>query len=198
MKSGSTSQLGGSSIPQRLVLRPIVLIAGAVVLVAAAVALYRAVHEDAAPGPELGSQRAASPTDLSATAASPTERKPVLPPTLPEAPSAQSSPDEPGPAESRAAGFATQAARRKLTQAKVEKYVREAYPAWLRAHPGEMCPHQLIELNEYTGDSDAKDAWGHPIKMLCGDHWGGKKHIEVIALGRDAQLGTDDDIRAEQ
>jgi hypothetical protein len=185
MKSGSTTP------PQRTVRLPILLVGAAVMLVIVVGALRRPAHEDAKPRGESASEPAAAPTERSP------DPRPTLPESQPaEARSAEAA--EPGPAASRASGFATQATRRKLTQAKVERYVREAYPAWLRAHPGEMCPQQLVELNEYTGDSDAKDAWGHPIKLLCGDHWGGKKHIEVIALGRDAQLGTDDDIRAEQ
>lgn len=186
MKSGSTSP------PRRTVRLHILLVAGAVMLVIVGGALLRSVQEDAEPGGKIAGESAGEP------AASPTERGPDPRPTLPESHPAEARSAELGPVAARASGFATQAARRKFTQTKVEKYVREAYPAWLRAHPGEDCPHELAELNEYTGDSDARDAWGHPIKLLCGDHWGGKKHIEVIALGRDAQLGTDDDIRAEQ
>jgi hypothetical protein len=134
-----------------------------------------------------------------------TERTPVPRPALPQAvPPAlpQAEPVEPAPAEPRSVGRVgpgATAANRKLTQSKVQKYVHEAYPAWLRAHPGEECPHRLIELNEYMDDKNANDAWGRPLKMLCGAaRWAGAKRIEVISRGRDAEAGTEDDIRAEE
>lgn len=163
-----------------------VIIGLAVVLVAVfdSGALRRPVHEDAEPSREVSSQRAPSPT----------ERKPVPPPALP-----QVQPAEPAPAEPRSVGVGVAEAKRKLTQIKVQKYVHEAYPAWLRAHPGEECPHQLIELNEYMEDQNANDAWGRPLRMFCGAaRWAGAKAIEVISLGRDAEAGTEDDIKAEK
>lgn len=111
----------------------------------------------------------------------------------------QAQPAAPAPAEPRSVGVGVAEAKRKLTQSKVQKYVHEAYPAWLRAHPGEECPHQLIELNEYMEDKDANDAWGRPLRMFCGAaRWAGAKTIEVISLGRDAEARTEDDIKAEQ
>jgi hypothetical protein len=152
-------------------------------------------RDEAEPDRQVSGQRAPDPT----------ERTPVPRPALPQAvppvlPQAQ--PVEPAPAEPLSRGRlvpGATAANRKFTQSKVQKYVHEAYPAWLRAHPGEECPHQLIELNEYMDDKNANDAWGRPLKMLCGAHrWAGAKRIEVISRGRDAEAGTEDDIRAEE
>jgi hypothetical protein len=140
--------------------------------------------EDAAPRREVSSQRAPSPT----------ERKPVARPALPQA-----KPAEPAPAGPRFVGVGAAEANRKLTQIKVQKYVHEAYPAWRQAHPGKECPQRLVELNEYMEDSDANDAWGRPLKMFCGDDLAaGAKGIEVLSLGRDAEEGTEDDIKARE
>jgi len=80
-----------------------------------------------------------------------------------------------------------------LTQIKVQKYVEEAYPAWLKAHPGEECPRQLIELNEYMEDKDTNDTWGRPMRMRCGAAPGsGVKGFKVISLGRDGEVSEDD------
>lgn len=147
-------------------------------------ALRRPVHDDAQPGRDVSRQRALSPTEHNRAA------RPALP---------QAQPAEPAPAQPRFVGVGAAEANRKLTQIKVQKYVHEAYPAWLRAHPGQACPHRLIELNEFMEDSDANDAWGRPLKMFCGeDLAAGAKGIEVISLGRDAEDGTEDDIKARE
>ncbi len=139
---------------------------------------------DAEPDREVSSQRAPSPTEQNRAA------RPVLP---------QAKPAEPAPAQPRSVGVGAAEANRKLTQIKVQKYVHEAYPAWLQAHPGKECPQRLIELNEFMDDSDANDAWGRPLKMFCGeDLAAGAKGIEVLSLGRDAEEGTEDDIKARE
>ena len=80
-----------------------------------------------------------------------------------------------------------------LTQIKLQKYVEEAYPKWQRAHPGQECPHQVIELTEYIDDKDANDAWGRPLRMRCGEALGsGAKGIRMISLGRDGERSEDD------
>ena len=96
-------------------------------------------------------------------------------------------------------GVGAAEANRKLTQIKVQRYVHDAYPAWRQAHPGKECPQRLIELNEFMDDSDANDAWGRPLKMFCGEDLAvGAKGIEVLSLGRDAEQGTEDDIKARE
>jgi hypothetical protein len=136
--------------------------------------------EDAAPAREVSSQRAPSPT----------QRTPVPRPELPQAP-----PIVEAPAERPSARAETKLV---LTQIKVQKYVEEAYPAWRRAHPGQECPHRLIELTDYMEDKDANDGWGRPLRMFCGAVLpSGAKGIKVISYGRDGEA-SEDDIRFEE
>lgn len=163
---------------------PMLVVASVILGLVVVARFVHLVHEaeDAAPGREVSSQGAPSRTEQDRPA------RPALP---------QAQPAEPAPARPRSVGVGAAEANRKLTQIKVQKYVHEAYPAWLRAHPGEECPHQLIELNEYMEDKDANDAWGRPLKMLCRAALsGGAKRLKVISLGRDAERGTEDDITA--
>jgi len=190
MKSGATtSQAGRSSTPQRTVPRRTVLVAAVILGLVVAGFVHecgalRPVHEDAKSGRELARQGGPSPTEQSRVP------RPALPPA---------SPAESAPAEPSSTGFVTPETQRKLTQIKVQKYVHEAYPAWLRAHPGQECPHRLIELNAFMDNSDENDAWGRPLKMFCGeDLVAGAKGIEVLSLGRDAEQGTEDDIMARE
>lgn len=84
-----------------------------------------------------------------------------------------------------------------VTQIRVQKYVEEAYPAWRKAHPGQECPHQLTELTEYTEDKGTSDAWGRPLRMVCGPSpQSGATHFKVISYGRDGEV-SEDDIRFE-
>lgn len=195
MKSGSmTSQAGSSSTPPRRLPRSTVLVVGAVILGLVVVAGF--VHlvrgGDAEPGREVASQRAPSSTEQHRVA------RPALPQVQP-AELAQAQPAEPAPGRPRFVGVGAAEANRKLTQIKVQKYVHEAYPAWRQAHPGKECPKRLIELNEFMDDSDANDAWGRPLKMFCGEDLAvGAKGIEVLSIGRDAEEGTEDDIKARE
>ena len=184
---------GTSSTPQRKVSLRTALVGGTAVLVLVVIAgfecgaLRRPAHDDAAPGREGFSPRASPPTAQAAVQA------PAPRPALPQA-----NPVEPAP-ERRSLDSITGEDKRTRTHIKVDRYVNEAYPAWLRAHPGQECPKQLSELNEYIHESDAKDGWGRPLRMYCGAaRWAGKKRIEVISPGRDAQLRTEDDIIAEE
>jgi hypothetical protein len=200
MKSGSTtSQAGTSSTPQRggsrtglvaAVILGLVVVAGFVHLVHGG----DAGHDDAAPGREVSSQRAASSMEQHRAA------RPALPQASPAEPvPAQPSPAEPAPGRPRFVGVGAAEANRKLTEIKVQKYVHEAYPAWRQAHPGQDCPKRLIELNDYMEDKDANDAWGRPLKMFCGEDLAvGAKGIEVLSLGRDAEQRTEDDIKARE
>jgi hypothetical protein len=157
-------------------------IAGSIIgLVAVLIAMFecgafrRPVSEDAAPNRKVVSEPAPSPT----------ERAPVPRPALPEV-----TPANTAPAERPSARAETKLV---LTQIKVQKYVDEAYPAWLRAHPGMECPRKLIELNEYMDDKDANDAWGRPLRMRCGAALGsGAKGIKVTSFGRDGEASEDD------
>jgi type IV secretory pathway VirB10-like protein len=166
-------------------LRSVLVVAGIIIgLVGVLVAMFecgalrRPVPEDAAPSRAVSTQRAPSPM----------ERTPVPRPALPQA--------APANAEPAVRPSARAVTKLVLTQIKVQKYVEEAYPAWLQAHPGEDCPRKLIELNEYMEDKDANDAWGRPLKMFCSRALkSGAKGIKVISLGRDGEQGSEDDIK---
>jgi len=154
-----------------------ILVVPAAVLVAL---LYRGSShppEDAPPSREVSRP----------TAASPRERAAVPPPALPP----------PAPASAALAERPSTRAETKLvlTQIKLQKYVEEAYPAWLRAHPGQDCPRQLSELTEYMEDKDSHDAWGRPLRMRCSASWPGKR-LKVISYGRDGER-SEDDVRFE-
>jgi len=131
--------------------------------------------EDAVPDRQASNLQAPSPTHRA------TAPRPELPPAPANAP----------PAE----GGATRAETKiVLTEIKVQKYVDEAYPAWLQAHPGQACPRRLIELNEYMEDKDANDAWGRPLRMVCARQPGANR-IKVVSLGRDGEARSEDDIQ---
>jgi hypothetical protein len=132
---------------------------------------------EAAPTREASSQRTPSPT----------VRTPGPRPALPAV-----APPSPLVAERPSAAAGTKIV---LTQIKVQKYVDEAYPAWVRAHPGAECPHQLSELNEYMDDKDPNDAWGRPIRMQCVALPTGGKGIKLVSSGRDAEFRSEDDIK---
>ena len=182
MKPSTTrTQAGRSSTPQRGV-APRALVVGAGIVIALVGALVAMLEcgslgrpEPAAPDREVSRQPVPSPT----------ERTPVPRPALPQA-----APGNAAPAETPAARAETKLV---LTQIKVQKYVEEAYPAWLRAHPGKECPRQLIELSEYMEDKDVKDAWGRPLRMVCGTApQSGATRIKVTSLGRDGEVSEDD------
>lgn len=182
-----------TSTPQRRVSLRVVL-GGAIAVVALAAiagvesgALRWPGHDDAAPEREASAARPPSP------AAPPAVHAAAPRPALPRA-----SPGEPPPTDRANLDAITGEDKRTRTHIKVDRYVNEAYPAWLRAHPGQECPRRLSELDEYIHEPDAKDAWGRSLRMLCGAaRWGGAKRIEVMSLGRDGEARTEDDIEAE-
>jgi hypothetical protein len=138
-------------------------------------AFHWPVSEDAAPSRKVASERVPSAA----------ERAPVPRPALPEAVPVNAAPQERPSARAETKVV--------VTQIKMQKYVEEAYPAWLRAHPGQECPRKLIELNDYMDDKDDKDAWGRPMRMLCGAALpGGPKGIKVTSRGRDGEVSEDD------
>lgn len=90
-------------------------------------------------------------------------------------------------------------ARIETTQMKLEMYANQAFPAWAMAHPQAMCPDKLADLAEYANGRDTRDAWGHPIKMLCGTALPPGSHpIALVSAGPDGQEGTGDDLTSGQ
>ena len=139
---------------------------------------------------ERGAVRHSAPDDAAprrevSSAPSLTKRAPVARPALP--------PSAPANSVQAERPFIRSETKLVLTQIKAQKYVEEAYPAWLRAHPGQDCPHTLIELNDYMEDKDANDAWGRPMRMLCGAaRRSGATGIKVTSYGRDGERSEDD------
>jgi general secretion pathway protein G len=83
------------------------------------------------------------------------------------------------------------------TKIKVKKYAYEAYPSWSAAHPEKGCPEKLTDLNEYMNSEDSNDAWGKPLKMMCGASLPpGARGIAVMSSGEDGKEGTADDIKS--
>jgi hypothetical protein len=102
-----------------------------------------------------------------------------------------------GPAKGTAQTPADNEQRQSETKLKLQLYAFAAFPNWAAAHPDRTCPDRLEELNEYMDASDTSDAWGRPIKMLCGASLpAGSKGIGVVSMGEDGKEGTDDDIKS--
>lgn len=78
------------------------------------------------------------------------------------------------------------------------KSAAKSLRSWSKANPGRACPDDT-NLNAYTDSPEAMDAWGRPIKILCGDKLppGAKgKSMALMSLGQDGQEGTEDDLIA--
>ena len=83
------------------------------------------------------------------------------------------------------------------TNLKLKKYAFEAYPSWSAAHPDKGCPEKLSDLNEYMNNEDSNDAWGKPLKMMCGQSLPpGARGIAVMSAGEDGKEGTADDLKS--
>lgn len=87
----------------------------------------------------------------------------------------------------------------KTTKIKVDKFAHEAFPSW-QATTNKACPEKLADLNEYMNDQSPEainDAWGKPLKMMCGGQLPpGAKGIAVMSFGEDGQENTADDIKS--
>src|SRR4051812_15050685 len=84
-----------------------------------------------------------------------------------------------------------------LTKLKLKKYAFEAYPSWSASHPDKACPGNISELNEYMNSNDSNDAWGRPIRMMCGANMpAGAKGIALVSLGEDGKEGNEDDLKS--
>src|SRR3954470_12211919 len=84
-----------------------------------------------------------------------------------------------------------------ITKLKLKKYAYEAYPSWSASHPDKACPGSITELNEYMNSNDSNDAWGRPIRMMCGTNMpAGAKGIALVSLGEDGKEGNEDDLKS--
>jgi hypothetical protein len=73
------------------------------------------------------------------------------------------------------------------------KYALEAYPTWLREHPGVRCP-SLEQLNAYMNNKLAIDPWGTPYLHAYVTDAHGRMRLVVWSAGEDARFGSSDDI----
>jgi general secretion pathway protein G len=88
-------------------------------------------------------------------------------------------------------------AKADTTKIKIKKYAYEAYPSWSASHPDKGCPEKLADLNEYMNSEDSNDAWGKPLKMMCGQTLPpGARGIAVMSSGEDGKDGTADDLKS--
>jgi prepilin-type N-terminal cleavage/methylation domain-containing protein len=88
-------------------------------------------------------------------------------------------------------------ARIETTVMKLSRYANEAYPGWAMAHPGKSCPDTLADLGEYANDRDGTDAWGNPIRLLCGASLpAGARQIAFLSIGEDGREDTGDDLKS--
>jgi hypothetical protein len=86
---------------------------------------------------------------------------------------------------------------RAATKSIVQQYAFEAFPQWAATHPDRMCPDKLADLIEFINNGDGNDAWGRPLKMMCGAILPpGAKGIAVMSNGEDGKEGTKDDIKS--
>ena len=84
-----------------------------------------------------------------------------------------------------------------ITKIKLNQYANDAFSLWSSSHPGTACPKDLSELNEFMNSNDSNDAWGRPLKMMCGQNLpAGAKSIAVMSLGEDGKEGTADDLKS--
>ena len=79
-----------------------------------------------------------------------------------------------------------------------QQLASSAFSDWGRAHPDKPCPDGIDELVQYAGGKAAKDPWGHPYRMYCGDGLprGVEAKLAVVSDGPDGKPGTDDDMRS--
>jgi prepilin-type N-terminal cleavage/methylation domain-containing protein len=83
------------------------------------------------------------------------------------------------------------------TKLKLQQIANDAYPQWSMAHPDKACPDKPSDLSEYMNSSDLNDAWGKPLKILCGPSLPpGAKGIAVMSSGPDQKEGTEDDLKS--
>lgn len=85
---------------------------------------------------------------------------------------------------------------RKTAELLVKKLAFEAYPQWSVANPAKSCPDKVDDLWK-LGETDGKDPWGKPVKLLCGpDVPKDVVGVGIASAGPDGQFGTADDVNS--
>ena len=88
--------------------------------------------------------------------------------------------------------------RTELAKSVVQRYASEAYARWTMDNPGKSCPADINELAKYNDEKEAKDPWGKPLILLCGDNAPEGVQLGVVSMGADNKLDTKDDIKSWQ
>ncbi len=88
--------------------------------------------------------------------------------------------------------------RTELAKSVVQRYASEAYARWSMDNPGKNCPADINELAKYNDEKEAKDPWGKPLILLCGDSAPEGVQLGVVSMGADNKLDTKDDIKSWQ
>ena len=84
-----------------------------------------------------------------------------------------------------------------LTRIMIKKYANEGYPQWQIHHSGKTCPDSVNEIAAEEDQKEAKDEWGNPLTMLCGDQRPAGVHgIGIVSVGEDGKPGTPDDLKS--
>jgi general secretion pathway protein G len=85
----------------------------------------------------------------------------------------------------------------KTTKIKLNQFANEAFPQWSAAHPDKACPDKLGDLSEFMNSNDINDAWGRPLKMMCGASLPPGVHgLAVLSIGEDGKEGSEDDVKS--
>ncbi len=93
--------------------------------------------------------------------------------------------------------YTTGESKQQVAKMVVQRYAYEAYAEWSAAHPDELCPRRLADLNEYMNNKDTRDPWGANYLMFCGRMPAlSIRGIAVLSAGEDGQFGTPDDVRS--
>jgi len=86
--------------------------------------------------------------------------------------------------------------RHELAKSVVQRYASEAYARWSMNNPGQTCPADINELAKYNDEKEARDPWGRPLILLCGDNAPEGVQVGVVSMGADGKLDTSDDVKS--
>ncbi len=86
--------------------------------------------------------------------------------------------------------------KEKLTKSIVARMSDESFPRWQLDNPDKSCPADISEIAKYSNDKTAKDPWGNPMVLLCGDTAPEGFQVGVLSLGPDGKRDTSDDVKS--